>query len=353
MYALQQSIARDQRALLARIAAFDETKSWELDGCYSMSHWLAKRYGLSTYNARLWVKAAHALQSLPLIAGALELGTLGIDKVVQLARFATQDSEQDLLEWARRVTVATIRERADLARRIEISDVQDAEARRRLWWQPSDDALSLNFWGELPAADGAVFIKAIEREAQRLADEKAEDDGNLSAAERYERTCADALVALAQNRLSTDPDPDRATIVVRTELSALDHNARTEDGAVLHPETVARLRCDGRLEFVLTDGDDRTVGIGRASRIIPAWLYRELKRRDHHRCTFPGCDRKAFLQGHHIVPWEVGGPTDLDNLILVCHHHHKLVHEGGWSVELQSQVAHWKDPRGSPITAGV
>jgi HNH endonuclease len=60
---------------------------------------------------------------------------------------------------------------------------------------------------------------------------------------------------------------------------------------------------------------------------------RTLKQRDRGR-TFPGCGARSFLNAHHIVWWGQGGPTNLDNLTLCCHFHHKLVHEGGWDVRL-------------------
>ncbi len=54
-------------------------------------------------------------------------------------------------------------------------------------------------------------------------------------------------------------------------------------------------------------------------------------RRDRQ-CRFPGCTNATFTNVHHIVPWKPGGRTDLDNLVLVCLHHHHLVHSNGWEV---------------------
>jgi HNH endonuclease len=38
------------------------------------------------------------------------------------------------------------------------------------------------------------------------------------------------------------------------------------------------------------------------------------------------------MPGHHLVHWARGGTTDLDNLVLLCHRHHWMVHEGGWQL---------------------
>jgi hypothetical protein len=78
---------------------------------------------------------------------------------------------------------------------------------------------------------------------------------------------------------------------------------------------------------------------------------RQLRFRDHG-CTFPGCGTSAFLQAHHTRHWEDGGRTDLDNLVLVCHFHHKLVHEFGWKVRLDGLLTHWFRPSGRRYTPG-
>jgi hypothetical protein len=50
-------------------------------------------------------------------------------------------------------------------------------------------------------------------------------------------------------------------------------------------------------------------------------------------CTFPGCERKRYLDAHHLEHWAHGGETRLENLTLLCTHHHRLLHEGGFAVE--------------------
>ena len=49
-------------------------------------------------------------------------------------------------------------------------------------------------------------------------------------------------------------------------------------------------------------------------------------------CRFPGCPATHRLHGHHVKHWANGGETSLDNLILLCPTHHRLVHEGGFDV---------------------
>jgi hypothetical protein len=79
-----------------------------------MAHWLSIRYGISCWKARRWIGAAHALEGLPRLAEALGTGELGLDRVVELARFADVRTEVDLIVWASRVSVASVRHRGDV-----------------------------------------------------------------------------------------------------------------------------------------------------------------------------------------------------------------------------------------------
>lgn len=61
-------------------------------------------------------------------------------------------------------------------------------------------------------------------------------------------------------------------------------------------------------------------------------IRRALKSRDGG-CVFPGCTARHFVEGHHVQHWAHGGGTRLDNLVQLCHFHHRLVHEGGFHVQ--------------------
>ena len=61
-------------------------------------------------------------------------------------------------------------------------------------------------------------------------------------------------------------------------------------------------------------------------------MRRALRVRDKG-CRFPGCTNTRFVDGHHIEHWADGGETSLDNLVMLCRHHHHLVHEGGFVCE--------------------
>jgi hypothetical protein len=71
--------------------------------------------------------------------------------------------------------------------------------------------------------------------------------------------------------------------------------------------------------------------VGRKTRVISTAMRRALRFRDKG-CRFPGCTNTRWVDAHHIVHWVRGGRTDLANLILLCRHHHRVVHEGGYTI---------------------
>src|SRR2546423_876378 len=129
---VHSSIAAGQRELFRLIVEADACASWERHGARDLAHWLCIRYGISEWKARRWIAAAHALEHLPRLSLAFETGGLGIDKVVELTRFATPETEEDLVIWASRVSGSWIRRKADLAERQSIEETQEALRQRSI-----------------------------------------------------------------------------------------------------------------------------------------------------------------------------------------------------------------------------
>ncbi len=164
-----------------------------------MSHWLWMRYGISNWKAQRWVAAAHALEGLPRLAEALAGGELGIDKVVELARFAAPDTEAALIAWAKNVSCGAIRRRGDLAIRASREEVTEAERDRSVSWWYYEDGLRFGLEATLPAAQGAVVARALDRLAATIPVMPGEEDPDFASSRR-----ADALVALCSGRLGED-----------------------------------------------------------------------------------------------------------------------------------------------------
>ena len=142
-------------------------------------------------------------------------------------------------------------------------------------------------------------------------------------------------------RLTTDQAPDshgaRPRLTITTTLDTLRTGigpAVTDDGLDLTPSVVRRLACDADLIPAVLGTHSEVLDVGRLHRLVTAALWRALIARDQH-CTFPGCTRPPLMcHAHHIQHWADGGPTSLDNLALLCGHHHRLIHDTPWQIRL-------------------
>jgi hypothetical protein len=268
---------------------------------------------------------------LPVICQAFSRGELSYCKVRALTRVATSQTEEDLAEIARHATGAQLEKLVRGYRgalRATLETARTAHERRfaSLCWE--DDG-SLRLDARLTADEGALLMAAL-----RAFEQEPNDETDAGAAR------ADALVSVARAALKdggasrTGGDP--CEVVVHVDADSLQGDrvlSRCEvaDGPALAPETMRRLACDAAVVRIL-ERDGEPLSVGRRTRAIPPALRRALHSRDGG-CRFPGCDHRRFLHAHHIEHWARGGRTDLGNLVQLCSHHHRLVHEGGFTVQ--------------------
>jgi hypothetical protein len=147
---------------------------------------------------------------------------------------------------------------------------------------------------------------------------------------------ADALADLARHFLEHGPTGTRhgqkPQISVLIDLATLEQRApgvsEALDRTVFHPDTVRRYCCDANLTRILTDGPSQPLDVGRTTRTIPPAIWNALVLRDRG-CVWEGCDAPPeWCDAHHLKHWIDGGPTSLDNLVLLCRRHHRMLHEG-------------------------
>jgi hypothetical protein len=320
---------------LELVAEFDRRKGHEAWGFHSCGAWVAWRCGVDPRSAREHVRVARALEELPLVREQFSQGRLSYSKVRAITRIAAPEIESELLEMACYATAAQLERLVRGYRRsVSLESAEAAHRDRFLAWEWDEDG-SLCVRARLSPEDGAAFVKAIEAAQRTIADREAEgpaapQGGSAEPHEAKRANRADALMEIADASLagSTSPRPagDRHQVVIHAEAQALSGvpdaaGCTIEDGPAICAESARRLACDASL-----------LDAGRKTRVVPAPMRRALDRRDEGRCRFPGCENRHWVDAHHIVHWARGGRTSLDNLVLLCGHHHRMVHEGGFSV---------------------
>ena len=327
--------------LLVAIAEFDDLDGWNDHGAKSIEDWVAWRCGVTLGDARHHVRIARRLRELPEISAAFKRGELSYGQMRAIVPVATAEIEETLLTMARYTTATQLQRLARAYKscldRIELELTNERHGGRKLAYHFDDDGF-LVLSGKLEPDQGALLVAALEAAEESLSAEVPDDP----AAEptTYEQRRADALIEVARAALAA-PDDARAAVpsaVIHVDVPALidGSGGRCElaEGPAIASETARRLTCDAEIQ-ALYEGDGEVRDVGRKRRTVPPRMRKALEQRDVT-CVFPGCDRKKFCHGHHIVHWTHRGKTELVNLALLCPFHHRLVHEGGYSMRVES-----------------
>ncbi len=322
--------------LLVLIRQFDERAGWLKWGLANCAEWLHWRCDLSLSAAREKVRVAHALKILPAIATAFSSGQLSYSKVRALTRVARTDNEEALLAFALKTTAARVEERCRELRcgtAESVSDANRAHTCRSLRMHRDAGRGVMTITVELPLETGELLEKALDRARDTIAIESPE-----LVDERWSAQQADALVTISNAYLFGRSDRSGSTsdnyqVAVHVERSAL---ANGDGRSSLPIESVKRLCCDSDAVVIVENEAGEPLSVGRKTRTVPTAIKRALRARDKG-CAFPGCHHKRFVDAHHIKHWSAGGETSLDNLMLLCSRHHRLVHEGGFRIERDYQ----------------
>src|SRR5947207_8604730 len=284
------------------------------------------------------------LGHLPRIAAALSSGQIGYQPTAVICHLSEQVGEkreyidqEHWIDYARRFSIKDLRYLTYKAREVwdaeglEKDNEEDYE-RRYLHLSELGRMYKLDALLDPPGA--AALRAAIDSLNQPL----GEDDVRSPKQRR-----ADALVEIVHHALDRGTLPRRngvrPHINVNTSIEALTGELGTgsvegselDNGMPVSSRTVQRLACDGTLHRILK-ADSVVIDVGRATRSVSPSQWRALKAR-HRTCAAPECDRPVNMTSpHHIEFWSSGGKSDLPNLLPLCYHHHRLVHEGGWQV---------------------
>ncbi|MGI8775210.1 MAG: DUF222 domain-containing protein, partial [Actinomycetota bacterium] len=300
------------------------------DGARDLAGWFTLRFGLSYRTAAKWAELATGLKGLPHLRDAFASGEVSLDKALAAVRFATPESDEMVATQIRHMNAAQVELTARRSKTPTETDEKESRSKRKVSWRWSDGGTMLNLHARLTAEQGAKITAALERAAAQMP--RRDDEDDLSLGQRM----ADGLAALASVQIASDSDPDRANVLVHVDLETLRSGrgaAWTEDGAMFGSHTLGVILCDARLQALIEDENGKPLGLGRTSRATPVWMRRAVKARDKC-CRFPGCGRIDFLTPHHIDEWiRDEGPTNPDNLVMLCPFHHALVHKADWWIE--------------------
>jgi hypothetical protein len=385
------AICRLQAQLSRRVAVFDERGAAARDGARSVRDWLRHRLRLDAVEAGRQATVAATLAVRPATTAAYLRGDLSLDHVAAIDEAGwilgdeamTRGVERILLDHARRESPGRLRR---LTRRLrERGDPRSGlEAFRRVRTHRFLDVIraatgAITLRGQLDAGDGELLLAALAAQGvpggpagagttPALGGGEFEVSG--AAAGTPEQLRADALVSLCRTVLRTDlldagrGRGDRPRVVVTVPLETLRsagwppepldrrfgsaapdggpgagprdgpvaEEAQLGSGEPVSAATARRLACDARVLPAVLGGEREVLDIGAETETVTQGLRRAAELRDQG-CRFPGCDRPtAECETHYVTHWARSGLSIVDNVVLLCPHHHVLVHEGGWQV---------------------
>ncbi len=336
--------------VLLELGEFIALDGWHDDGAKTPEDWVVWRLGVTPSDARSHVRIARRLNELPTIAASFRKGELSYWQVRAMMPVATPEIEGELLNIARYSTAGQlqriVRAYKGCLDRAELEHAQERHRHRSLNYFFDNDGF-LVVRGRLSPEDGAILAEAL-NEAERSLRAEMPKTGASGEVPTAEQISADALVEVARGGLAAlrgETDAARIPEVtvhvdVRSLIDGTGDRCEIADGPVLASETARRLTCDAEVQ-ALFESDGKVLDFGRRRRTAPPRLRRALEQRDLT-CRFPGCNRKRFREAHHIVHWtrtattRGKGKTKPANMMLLCSHHHQLVHEGGYSVVIEA-----------------
>lgn len=361
--------AAEQRLAAAKLAAVREIDASGLpcrQGANSAESWLRDHLHIGGGTAARTVKLARALdRELPVVAAGLAAGVLNTDQAQVLAAAMTtvpavvhHDAETALVDYAATFgpkELGRLAERIvenvapDLAQQLVESQLEVAEREafhaRQLHLIDVPGTGRVRVQGVLDR-EGAALVRTVLQPLSKPCGTPEEPD--LRAPEQRR---ADALVEACRRLLAAKTLPrtggDRPQLVLTLDYDKLRAGltaATLDDGAQLSAATVRRLACDAGIVPVVVKGDGQVLDIGRERRLFSGHLRRALIVRDRG-CAFPSCDKPPrFCDGHHVTSWLDHGPTCLDNGVLLCRHHHRLIHQGQWEVRIRNNLPEFIPP---------
>jgi hypothetical protein len=349
---LEQTVAAAKLHLIHEISARGLARS---HGLRDTAGLLRSRLLVDPAAARDLVRQAAAVDQRPALDASLRAGAVHVRQATAIADAldalpaaavgaeVIAEAEAALLDMAAEFTPAQLRRLGarildhvapEMAERADQAFLEREEQRAR---QHRGFTLSppragrIRVSGYLTVEDAAVVSAALDP----LCTPTAGDSRTPS------QLRADALVDVCRLALRTKDlpanggEPPQVTVTVGFDpLTRELGTGRLDTGGRLSADAVRRLACDAQILPVVLDGPGQILDAGRSRRLATGPIRRALVVRDRG-CAFPTCDRPPrWCDAHHIVGWSAGGPTSLPNLVLLCAHHHRVIHRRDWTIRM-------------------
>jgi Domain of unknown function (DUF222)/HNH endonuclease len=349
-------------SLVADLDSFDRDGMWAVCGATSLRNWLTTSCSRTDRDARSFVRYTRLLRSLPHTAAAFADGTLSKGHVDVIAGTLTDKTVSEFAQIE-----------AGMIGPLSALSVTEATGVMKLWaahakaatgtddGEPDDDVETdhlhvSELMGGAFKLDGALTgtNAIVVNEAIALCmPEPVEGEPVRPLSQRR----ADALVEMARRVLQTTNSTTRrssdALLLIPFDTFVNGGVATYADGTTVSPDRVRRLLCDAVITPLLQGDAGQPLWMGRSVRTATDAQRRALVARDRH-CAFPGCYRPvSWTEAHHIQYWDRDqGPTDIDNMCLLCTTHHDLLHQPGWHAKLTpEQTLHVTTPAGRVLRA--
>lgn len=308
---------------------FDKTSWWDYEGFNTAGDWIRFNCHMNSHSVLSAFAVGATANEMPATMETMRAGEIGFAHVATMARTAVDVrgafDENALLPLARAHSPGKFfhkcvhyRHAID-AEGYNRDQEQLAEQRGLRLHTAQDGCLLIS--GLLDPIGGATVRAALEP----LARPSGEHDDR-----RVDQRFADAFVEVCSGG---KPASVQVTASLETLQGVVGAPAGEAEFSVpVSSRTVQRLACDSSVTRVLLSEESLVIDVGRSKRLVDGALRKALAVRDKH-CQWPACERPAsWCDGHHLVHWIDGGETNLENCVLLCKRHHRMIHEGGWQM---------------------
>ena len=314
--------------------------------------WLADRTQQSPHACRSRMNTAARLhRRYPQLAEALKTGRVGWQHVKVIDSAGNDRNWQDLADLLPGLIdlaqVATFerwaREVRGIAQRLDQDggyDPASDPANNHLHLVPTTDGITY-VSGQLVGELALTIKKLIDGETERVLKRyraDAEATGGETPVPSRAQACAEALGELVDRGSGVPegsgklPEPEIVVILNDTGDTEDGGELTDDDGNHLSPHILRFIIAAAMIRPLEVSGSGDPLRMGRTLRYANRHQRRALLARDGG-CIFPGCDRPAsWCDVHHVDEWDANGPTDIDNIGLLCRHHHRVTHRPGWTM---------------------